>query len=417
MAFPEESVWKKHYGATPPEYSEGLVRAGRFTIDADDLVEWEVRKTSNGRYYAVNNYFTKPEAWDNAWIEDFRTTSEAVNFARNMAKIAFAAMQASHERHPDGADPEEVAAVVNVGRYEPPPPQMGGASGIHASMMKAFQTSAKFDFCSDFLSTPEVLEMLAEIKRSGGKAIALLDLGDVCIRKTSWEAGTAPCDGNILTQGYMVLNTIPLKAPWTADLNLEQLVLLMPEYSREQIRRAMKAYKRDDSLKVMIQGNFTLYGDMKPYVPVSMNGSKDEPENAYNLIGHASDWDGTLRTYKALTAIERFHPRSAGQIAQIFLEEKNPLAGMSEVEFPMFLENTALYNFVIGNMDRLALDRAGTYFVTHWNLTDAVADMWKLSPELQKAFPSTDHWFNGVNIGEGWFDLLDKVQIILRRAE
>lgn len=146
-------------------------------------------------------------------------------------------------------------------------------------------------------------------------------------------------------------------------------------------------------------------------------GSRDEPEGANNLIGHVSDWDGTLRTYKAMTAIERFHPRSAGQIAQIFLEEQNPLAGMHEVEFPMFLENTALYNFVIGNMDRLALDRAGTYFVTHWNLTDAVADMWKLSPELQKAFPSTDHWFSGVNIGEGWFDLLDKVQIILRRAE
>lgn len=269
MAFPEEAVWRTHHGK-PSNFD--IKRAGRFIIGPHDIVEWEIKKY-NGRFYAINNYFTWAEAWDNAWMESFGTEDEAVTFARKNALEAQKVMTASRKKH-GKADPYDVAAVVNVGRYEPPPP---------------------------------------------------------------------PARGGL--------------------------------------------------------------------------GSIDEPMRSNNLIGHASDWEGTLRTYKALTAIERFHPRNASQIARIFIEEQNPIADMREMQFPMFLENTALYNFVLHNLDANQIDRAGNYFVTHWDITQGVADMWRLSPVLQEAFPSTNHWFNGINIGEGWFDLLDKVKTIVRRAE
>lgn len=265
MAYPEEGVWSKHHG----KKINNLIRAGRFELGPDDIVEWEVRKHQN-RYFAVNNYFTYAEAWDNAWIGGFPTPGAAVNFARNHAAEAIQAMTASINRH-GKADPFEVAAVVNRNRYEAPP-------------------------------------------------------------------------------------------PWTL-------------------------------------------------------GSRDEPVKAHNLIGHASDWDGTLRSYKAETAINRFHPRGAGQIAQIFLEEQNPLASMTDVQFPMFLENDALFRFVMDNLDRDAISRAGIFYVTHWDLTDAVADMWKLSPVLKLGFPSRDQWYSGTNIGLGWLDLLTQVKTIIRRAE
>lgn len=265
MVYQEEGVWTLHHG----KKIHNLIRAGRFELGPHDIVEWEIRKHQK-RYFATNNYFTYAEAWDNAWIEGYRTEREAVNFARAHAAEAIRAMTSSINKHGQ-ADPYEVALVVNRNRYEAPP-------------------------------------------------------------------------------------------PWTL-------------------------------------------------------GSQDEPVRAHNLIGHVSDWEGSLRSYKAETAIERFHPHGAGQIAQIFLEEQNPLASMSEVQFPMFLENEALFNFVMENLDREAIDRAGTYFVTHWDLAVAVADMWRLSPELKAAFPSKNRWISGINLGEGWFDLLDKVRTILRRAE
>lgn len=417
MAYPEEGVWKKRNGML----SHNLVRAGSFILSPDDRVEWEVQRHGD-RFYAVNNYFTWAEAWDNAWMESFDTEAKAVEFARQNALIAKAVMEKSRRKH-GKADAQDIAAVVNVGRYEPPPPGLSGSRNtIHAAMAQAFNLSAKWDFSDEFLSTPEVHGLLENVRRSGGKAIALIQIGDVCVRRLSWEDATAPCEYSgeeLLAQGYRVLNTMPLKSPWTSDLNEEQLVNFLPTYSRAQIRKAMKAYEDDSTRTIQIHGQFTIYGDLKPHVPVSLNGpgSKDEPVGAHNRIGHVSDWEGTLRSYKALTALNRFHPRSAGQIAQIFLEEQNPLASMREVQFPMFLENTDLYNFVLHNLDREAIDRAGNYFATHWSLSDAISDMWKLSPELQKAYPTKDRWFSGVNIGEGWHDLYEKVQKILRNAE
>lgn len=142
---------------------------------------------------------------------------------------------------------------------------------------------------------------------------------------------------------------------------------------------------------------------------------KDEPEKPYNLINHVSDWDGTLRSYKATHAIRRFQPNSAGQIARIWIEEANHPADVSQVQFPMFLESEGLVDFV--NRNTPSEDyQWRNYYLTHWDLTDSVADMWKLSHALQKAYPTKDRWFQGVNIGMGWQDLLKQVRTIFLKA-
>jgi hypothetical protein len=231
-------------------------------------VEWEVRRTYQGTFYPVNNYFTWAEAWDNSWYLDFKTQKEAVDFARKHAQEAKGVMLASHKKHGGRADPYEIAAVVNKGRYEPPPPQMG---------------------------------------------------------------------------------------------------------------------------------------------------SKDEPTNPFNKIGHVSDWDGTLRSYKALYAIKRFHPHNPGDIARIWIEERNDPADMFQVQFPMFLEIPELVEFVTDSLLDQMYDRYFNYYMTHWDLTDSIADMWKLSPVLKMNYPGHIQMFSGVNIGEGWQEILRSVRKILDR--
>jgi hypothetical protein len=142
---------------------------------------------------------------------------------------------------------------------------------------------------------------------------------------------------------------------------------------------------------------------------------KYDPKGPFNLIQHSSDWDGSLRSFKATYALERYRPNSAGQIARIWLEEMNPPPGnVYQVQFPMFLENADLVRFVEANIP-LEDTKWKNYYITHWDLTDSVADMWKLSPELQKAYPTVDEWFQGVNIGKGWQGLLRQVRTILDR--
>src|SRR4029079_6846333 len=275
MAFPEEAVWKTHHGMKPSSAEGSLVRAGRFVIGPDDIVEWEVRRWGD-KFYAVTNYFTWAEAWDNAWMKPFRKEKEAVDFARAQAEIGRRLMQESHQRHGGRADQHEIAEVVNKNRYEPPPP---GMSGLGASL-----------------------------------------------------------------------------------------------------------------------------------------GNKDEPVKPFNKIGHISDWDGTLRSYKALYAIQRFNPRNAGDIARIWIEERNSPVDMYQVEFPMFLEVPELEDFVQSNFSNDDLeDRYFNYYITHWDLTDSVHDMWKLSPVLKLNYPGHTQMFNGVNIGAGWHEILASVRKSLDR--
>lgn len=154
--------------------------------------------------------------------------------------------------------------------------------------------------------------------------------------------------------------------------------------------------------------------DLPDTHPFSGLGNKDEPIQPYNLIKHVSDWDGTLRSYKATYALDRYHPISAGQIAQIWIEERNhPLANVEDIQFPMFLEDPALVEFVERNLDDA---RWKNWYITRWDLTDSIADMWKLSPDLQDAYPTHNKWFQGINIGMGWQELLRQVRIILERA-
>jgi hypothetical protein len=144
-------------------------------------------------------------------------------------------------------------------------------------------------------------------------------------------------------------------------------------------------------------------------------GSKDEPSSPFNKIGHAYDWDGTLRSYKALYAIGRFHPRKAGDIARIWIEEQNVPADMFQVQFPMFLEIPDLIEFVKSNIDGSEWEKYQNYYITHWDLTDSVADMWKLSPVLKMNYPGHRQMFNGVNIGAGWHEILESVRKSLDR--
>lgn len=144
-----------------------------------------------------------------------------------------------------------------------------------------------------------------------------------------------------------------------------------------------------------------------------LSGSKDAPDNPFNEIGHASDWDGTLRSYKALSAIERYYPKNPGDIARIWIEDRNTPADVYQIEFPMFLETPMLVEFVTEAIKDQNYERYFNYYVTHWDLTDSVADMWKLSPYLKLHYPGHREMFNGVNIGEGWHELLRKVRYIL----
>lgn len=144
---------------------------------------------------------------------------------------------------------------------------------------------------------------------------------------------------------------------------------------------------------------------------------KDEPVNSFNKIGHASDWDGTLRSHKALYAIKRFNPKNASDIARIWIEERNRPADIYQVQFPMFLENEALTSFVYKNLNDQAHDRFVDYYITHWDLTDSVADLWKLSPILKMKYPGHVQMFSGVNIGAGWQEILRDVRKILAAHE
>ena len=93
----------------------------------------------------------------------------------------------------------------------------------------------------------------------------------------------------------------------------------------------------------------------------------------------------------------------------------NHPANVYEVQFPMFLENPELAAFVDANLPPEDSEWRN-YYLTHWDLTDSVADMWKLSHALRKAYPTRDRMFHGVNIGEGWQDLLRQVRTIWLKA-
>lgn len=610
----EEAVWKKHHGGNPWDYD--LVRAGRIVIGDYDIVEWEVRKTHDNRYRAVNNYFTWAEAWDNAWVREFRTESEAVAFARKQAKIAQGVMQASHDRH-GRADAQEVAEVVNVGRYEPPPPELSGGDSsarnsqgpsmsgsreekLGKAVYKGVKAFVEFMAARDLLESEDVLRVMKSIEGHRRKVVVRAIFGKICLERRSGSKKIKVCEMEPVGPRYVQIAGPPLEIEVEADLDDKDLYPEiwgafegeeMLEYEEADIKRMVKKLYPDGKVVLKLQGTAEFYGtddhvcpghslngptpgdkdvlkravllgvqtlaelqmaelhilasrseDMGEieklggkalvrvvlgnvcletgegmrriqrlmdgsFLPVpprfrllhedainvlyaadlrdervyreifesfdgqddqdyeqadldrmltelfktqtpamlvigrrefytdahdpSMNGGispsssgegtqnflgdKDEPTGAYNLINHVSDWDGSLRSFKAMYALKRFHPLSAGQIARIWMEERFPLKEIEDVEFPMFLENPDLVKFVLANLSPED-SKWVNWYITRWDMTDSVADMWKLSPELQAAYPTHDRWFQGVNIGKGWQDLLQQVQTILERA-
>lgn len=80
----------------------------------------------------------------------------------------------------------------------------------------------------------------------------------------------------------------------------------------------------------------------------------------------------------------------------------------------MFLEVPGLVDFVTTNVEEKG--KSGiNYYITHWDLTDSIADMWRLYPVLKMNYPGRLEMFSGVNIGAGWHDIIEKVRKILHK--
>ena len=149
--------------------------------------------------------------------------------------------------------------------------------------------------------------------------------------------------------------------------------------------------------------------------------SKDDKKcsylkNTHNKIKHFSDWDGTLRTYKAETFIANFNPHSGKDMAKILKAQKSPKCKTVYDEcYPILNTNKKLKKFYRENY---ALEKDvkawededkqrkewQNYFINHMDLTDIVADMWKLSPSLRSKYRKRPDGY------EGWHTLLHEVR-------
>jgi len=149
----------------------------------------------------------------------------------------------------------------------------------------------------------------------------------------------------------------------------------------------------------------------------------------HNRIGQVSDWDGTLRTYKAEYMLRQFQPRFGEDMARIWEEQQNfGCKTIYDVQFPIFLEIPELAEFVNAGRDTGTFTgiRADdivhnrewySYYMTHWDLVDACADTWHLSPALKRNYPSTFKWFWGADIGEGWHNYLHETEYFLYKFD
>lgn len=307
---------------------------------------------------------------------------------------------------------------------------------LRKAVIAGVENLANFQVAMDVLIDERLEQRMKHIEAHGGKALARGLFKNVCMEIRTGDDGIHPCERENeiervyekVPPPYRLLFEVGVDAELEVDLTDDGLY---PEiwgsfdvhdyekfekFNEQDLSRMVKKlYPKPPAIKVV--GKVQLYSDLppKPKSTHTMNGASLGSPDDYNLINHPSAWDGTLRSYKAMHALNRFHPDSAGKIARIFMEERNHNARMDDVEFPMFLEIPELEDFVIQNGDKLGYERYVNYFITHWTLTDAVHDMWKLSPDLQAAYPTTERWFNGINLGEGWQLLLEQVRTILDR--
>jgi hypothetical protein len=149
-----------------------------------------------------------------------------------------------------------------------------------------------------------------------------------------------------------------------------------------------------------------------------------------NLINHMSEHDGTRRSAQACFIIKRFNPKSAVDLANVIRENKleENIIGW---HLPMFAESDRLMHFckkeaeqhdfyngkVTSSMSETEKKRKKdwnewyvTDCVTHADDVDLCADIWKLSPEINKNYPSVVKMYMGTDIGAGWHKFHGDVQ-------
>lgn len=177
-------------------------------------------------------------------------------------------------------------------------------------------------------------------------------------------------------------------------------------------RRGVRTAKRIDRKMIMKAGGTF---DFK-YEEIS-----DAPHR--NLIKHTSDWDGTLRSYKAEYILHRFNPTNAQDIVDILETEVNPQwNNIYDKKFPMFERIPKLVDYVQKRAKGKDVEKYHNSWITGIDTTDIVADLWKLSPTLQHIYPSKprehpESWVFGTYIGSGWHDLRKDVEKEMRRRK
>lgn len=133
-----------------------------------------------------------------------------------------------------------------------------------------------------------------------------------------------------------------------------------------------------------------------------------------NLIGHSSEHDGTIRSAKACYIINKYNPKSASDVADILIKNRNKeIKTIEDVEYPMFFEDKKLVEYC----EKQEKPTWVNYCVSHVDSVDLSADLWKLSPTLHKKYKKnlviSSPTF-GTHHFEGWHKLKRDIAVELR---
>jgi len=123
-----------------------------------------------------------------------------------------------------------------------------------------------------------------------------------------------------------------------------------------------------------------------------------------NRIKHISDWDGTLRTYKAEYVWKKLKPKNAVDLANKLWALRNPNAKtIYDPIYPFFYGCKKLVDFVKRNKPNKKL---WNYYITEIDSVDLNADLWKLFPAWRKKYPAKGYSIVfGTKVMEGgWHD-------------
>lgn len=148
-----------------------------------------------------------------------------------------------------------------------------------------------------------------------------------------------------------------------------------------------------------------------------------------NLIEHMSIHDGTRRSLQACHIIEQFNPQDSVDMARILKRENTMVLGRLSYRIPLFWDIKRLVLFCgkesrksdmyggwenvpedrkksLGEEGRANYDKWHHWYmdrcVSHADGVDLLADIWKLSPVVNRNYPSEKKIYMGTDIGEGW---------------